>query len=224
MAEKEITHEGETYILKSGVEAIISKRISSYAEKLRARETEFESLQKQLDDASGKLGQIDTFQQRITQLEGDLKQANTRYDRHSVLSGIGVNDDSVRATFEHLHSTTAKETPFNDWVNAMKEDPSKAPLILQSFIKPQGDHQGQQQQDQNKDHKAQNQIPNQNQPPQQPARKAPPSNNGVIQTTLGMMGRDEILQRAADPAFYAANRETIKNIYSSGQQATQPRV
>ena len=46
MAEKEITHDGETYILKSGVEAIISKRISSYAEKLRARETEYESLQK----------------------------------------------------------------------------------------------------------------------------------------------------------------------------------
>jgi hypothetical protein len=214
MAEKEITQDGETYILKSTVEGIISKRLSTYASKLQSREAEFDALQSKFDEASSKLGQIDTFQQRITQLEGDLAHANTRYDRHSVLSGIGVNDESVRATFEHLHSTLGGETPFSDWVNGMKEDPSKAPLILQSFIKPQGDQTGQQQQQNNQAHNAQNPPPNPNQPPKQ-TQTAPPSNNGVIQTSIGAMGREEILNRAKDPAFYSQNRDAIKQAWSN---------
>lgn len=224
MPEKEITQDGETYILKSIVDGIVSGRVSKYSEKLRAKESELEALQAQFDEVSSKLGQIDTFQQRITQLEGELTQANSRYDRHSVLSGIGVNDESVRATFEHLHSTLGGDTPFSEWVEGMKQDPSKAPLILQSFIKPQGQEQGQQQQQNNQAHNAHGQAPNPNPPSQQPPRNPPPSNNGVIQTTVGGMGREELLNRAADPAFYKANREAILKAYQSGQQPTQPRL
>lgn len=224
MPDKEITQDGHVYILKSTVDGIVSGRVSKYSEKLRAKESELEALQAQFDEASGKLGQIDTFQQRISQLEGELSQANTRYDRHAVLSGIGVNDESVRATFEHLHSTLGGETPFSDWVNGMKEDPSKAPLILQSFIKPQGQDNANQQQQNNQVHNVQGQETNTNQQQQQQTRQAPPSNNGVIQTTQGAMGRDELLSRAADPKFYKANREAIIKAYRTGQQPTQPRL
>lgn len=217
MAVKTITHEGQEYVLKSSYDATVQgmqERISKISTQKNDALSQIEALQGSLDDMQGKLGQIDTFQQRITQLEGDLANANTRYDRHSVLSGIGVNDESVRATFEHLHSTLGGETPFSDWVNGMKEDPSTAPLILQSFIKPQGNQQGQQQQQNNQAHNAQNPPPNTQQPPKQ-TQTAPPSNNGVIQTSMGAMGREEILNRAKDPAFYSQNRDAIKQAWSN---------
>lgn len=217
MPDKEITHEGETYILKSSVDAIISKRLSTYSNKINAKETELAELQAKFDEQTSQLALSQGMQQRVSELETQLQSANTRYDRHSVLSGIGVNDDSVRATFEHIYTQQAGEQQFAEWVNAMKQDPSTAPLILQSFL---GAKQEQSPQAAAQPPQAQ---PPQAQPPQ-PTRTPPPSNNGVIQTTQGNMSRDELLNRAADPAFYRANRDAIIKVYQSGQQATQPRI
>ena len=213
MADKEITHEGNTYILKESVDAIIAKRLSTYSNKLNAKETAILELQAKFDEQTSQLALSQGLQQRVTELETQLNSANTRYDRHSVLSGIGVNDDSVRATFEHMYGQMGGEQKFGEWIETMKTDPSAAPLILQGFL--------------SADSAAAQAQPPQAQPPQaqiaQPTRTPPPSNNGVIQTTLGAMSKDELLNRAADPAFYRANRDTIREVYNSKQQPTNPR-
>ena len=223
MPDKEITHEGHTYILKDNVDAIIAKRLSTYSNKLNAKETAILELQAKFDEQTSQLALSQGLQQRVTELETQLNSANTRYDRHSVLSGIGVNDDSVRATFEHMYGQMGGEQKFGDWIETMKKDPSAAPLILQGFLSADSAAAAAQAQPP----QAQIAQPPQAQPPQaqiaQPTRTPPPSNNGVIQTTLGAMSKDELLNRAADPAFYRANRDTIREVYNSKQQPTNPR-
>ena len=223
MADKEITHEGNTYILKDSVDAIIAKRLSTYSNKLNARETALQELQTKFDEQTSQLALSQGLQQRVTELETQLNSANTRYDRHSILSGIGVNDDSVRATFEAMYGQMGGEQNFSDWISAIKSDPSTAPLILQGFLSADS-AAAQAQPLQAQPLQAQ---PLQAQPLQaqiaQPTRTPPPSNNGVIQTTLGAMSKDELLNRAADPAFYRANRDTIREVYNSKQMPTNPR-
>ena len=211
MSEKEITHDGAVYILKENVETIISSRLSTYASKLNERDTTIAAQQTTIDEQTAKLTTSDTLQSEITRLNTELNSSNTRYDRHSVLSGIGINDTSVRATFEHLYSNlTGEKPPFNDWISEMKNAPENAPLIVRSFLAEQAQ-------------------PDQPAQPNQPAQTAqsvqpnpparPAANSGVIPVGLDKMSNDDVINRASrDPQFYKEHREVIQQIYRTGNR------
>ena len=218
MGSKEITQDGETYILKSSVEGIISSRLKTYAAQIAERDGQIQEMQAKLDASTAQLGNAEKLQARVTTLEQELSQANTRYDRHSTLSTLGITDDSVRGTFEYLYSQAkddkGNQPSFSDWVDGMSKDPSKAPVVLQSFLQKQ------------EATPAPPQTPEQPQTPQapqQPRVTAPNSNGGVV-PDLSKMSNDDILSKASDPSFYRQNRELIQSIYRTGQRPTQPRT
>ena len=211
MSEKEITHDGAVYILKSNVETIISSRLSTYASKLNERDTTIAAQQTTIDEQTAKLTTGETLQSEITRLNTELNSSNTRYDRHSVLSGIGINDTSVRATFEHLYSNLdGEKPPFNDWISEMKNAPENAPLIVRSFLAEQA-QPAQPAQPNQPAQTAQSVQPN---PPARPA-----ANSGVIPVGLDKMSNDDVINRASrDPKFYREHREVIQQIYRTGNR------
>ena len=215
---KTITQDGHEYILKSTTDSIISSRISAYAAKIAERDQALATLQAQFDEQTAKLATTEQLQQRINTLETDLQSANTRYDRHSALAGLGVNDESVRGVFEHIYSTMQVEEgqakpKFADWVNGFSANPDNAPAALKPFLPKQ-----EQQQQQQPKQEAQQQE-------QRQPRQAPDSNNGVVSLNLNGMQPQQFLDRAAyDSGFYAANRDTIIKLQREQQTAKSRRV
>jgi len=208
--------EGVEYVLKSQYDSTVQgmdSRIAKLSVQKNEAETSSTSMQARLDDMQGKLGLVDNLQLQAKDLQSKLDQSNTRYDRHSLLSGLGINDDSQRSTFEMFYNQHLQSIPegqdrpqFGDWVTGLSTNPESAPLILRSVFGSQP--------------AAAPPAPEQNQPGQTPAPiqapapPAPPANIGVVGST-NTMTKSQILDRAgADPSFYRANRDMVKHLHN----------
>tara|TARA_R110000751_G_scaffold209341_1_gene313204 strand:+ start:3541 stop:4227 length:687 start_codon:yes stop_codon:yes gene_type:complete len=210
--------EGVEYVLKSKFDATIQgmdQRISKLSSQKNEAETSFATTQEQIDEMKGRLGLVDNLQKQTQDLQSKLEQSNTRYDRHSHLSGLGINDDSQRATFEMFYNQHLQGLPegqerpqFGEWVTNLSSNPADAPLILQSvFSAPPATSPA----------VASSETPAQ--PFQSiqaatPAPPAPPSNIGVV-GSQNTMSKAQILDRAAgDSQFYKQNREMVKHLHN----------
>ncbi len=215
-----ITHEGVEYILKSHVDEIVRQRIAKYSEKLTATESRLSEYQSKLDEASAKIGLVDNLTSQVESLQGELTTANSRYERHTVISQYGITDNGVRDAVEWAYeremSGRAKKDrqALGDWMQNIHDNPDNAPAVLRPFISaPQASEQTEQAaqpQMQQQMPQAQMQMPQTQM--QTPPPVAPASNNGVAAQT-GAPVPDNILQRAADPAFFAQNRDAIRQAY-----------
>ena len=213
-----ITHEGVEYIAKSHVDEIVRQRIAKYSEKLTTAESRLSEYQSKLDEASAKIGLVDNLTQQVESLQGELTTANSRYERHTVISQYGITDNGVRDAVEWAYeremSGRAKKDrqALGDWMQTIHQNPDSAPAVLRPFISaPQASEQTEQTaQPQMTQQTAQPQM--QPQMTQTPPPVAPASNNGVAAQT-GAPVPDNILQRASDPAFFAQNREAIRQAY-----------
>ena len=228
-----ITHEGVEYIAKSHVDEIVRQRIAKYSEKLTTAESRLSEYQSKLDEASAKIGLVDNLTQQVETLQGELTTANSRYERHTVISQYGITDNGVRDAVEWAYeremSGRAKKDrqALGDWMQTIHQNPDSAPSVLRPFISaPQASEQT--------DQAAQPQMQQTHNPlanattvqqltqtspqmqqqmqMQTPPPVAPASNNGVAAQT-GAPVPDNILQRASDPAFFAQNREAIRQAY-----------
>lgn len=208
-----ITHEGVEYIAKSHVDEIVRQRIAKYSEKLTTAESRLSEYQSKLDEASAKIGLVDNLTQQVESLQGELTTANSRYERHTVISQYGITDNGVRDAVEWAYeremSGRAKKDrqALGDWMQTIHQNPDSAPSVLRPFISaPQASEQT----DQAAQPQMQQQMPQTQM--QTPPPVAPASNNGVAAQT-GAPVPDNILQRASDPAFFAQNREAIRQAY-----------
>lgn len=212
-----ITHDGVEYIAKSHVDEIVRQRIAKYSEKLTTAESRLSEYQSKLDEASAKIGLVDNLTQQVESLRGELDGANSRYERHTVISQYGITDtgvrDAVEWAFEREMQGRAKKDrlPLSEWMQTIHENPDNAPAVLRPFITaPQVTETTEQTaQMQQTTPQVTPQVQMQTPPPAPPA-----SNNGVAAQT-GAPVPNDILQRAADPAFFAQNREAIRQAYYS---------
>lgn len=212
---KIITHDGAEYVLKSDYDAAktsMENRIKQLATQKNESDSKTIELQNRIDQMQGQLATGDALQNQIANLQNELTNANQRYNRHAMLSQLGITDDSVRRAFDWQYNELGDDKPaFDAWVNGLKTDPTNAPAILRSYLQP---------------NEAPAAAPLQNAAPQQMTTKAPPpSNNGVLSAQSNGLSNQQILERASmDPSFYRANRELVMSLYRTGQRPTAPRV
>lgn len=229
-----ITHDGVEYVKKTHVDEIVRQRIAKYSEKLTTAESRLSEYQSKLDESSAKIGLVDNLTQQVESLRGELTTANSRYERHTVISQYGITDNGVRDAVEWAYEREMQgrnkkdQMPLSDWMQTIHQNPESAPAVLRPFISaPQASEQTEQVAQTQLQPQMQQQMPQTQMQPQMqqqmqmpqtqmqtPPPVAPASNNGVAAQT-GAPVPNDILQRATDPAFFAQNREAIRQAYYS---------
>lgn len=214
---KTITHEGVEYIAKDHVDEIVRQRIAKYSEKLTTTESKLSEYQSRLDEQNAKIGLVDNLTSQVDNLTSQLSTANSRYDRHTVISQYGITDGGVRDAVEwsyerEMQGRTKKDRePLSDWLKSIHDSPDSAPAVLRPFITaPQVGDAEQAAPVPPAQQTLQQQTLQQN----QQNTPAPTSNRGVAAGT-GAPVPNDILKRATDPAFYAQNRDAIRQAFYS---------
>lgn len=130
--------EGVEYVAKSDLEAAFKDRISKLSARAVQAEEQAQALQTELDNTTGRLGSLDTLQAKIEDLQTQLTDANTRYDRHNAMAQNGFTDPEIREAVEWAYNKamqgTETPTPLADWLAGIKSDPSTAPVILRPHL------------------------------------------------------------------------------------------
>ena len=130
--------EGVEYVAKSDMEAAVKDRISKLSARAVQAEEAAQALQTELDNQTGKLGSLDTLQSKIEDLQAQLTDANTRYDRHNAMAQNGFTDPELRDAVEWAYNKAMQgndqPTPLADWLASIKADPSNAPLVLRPHL------------------------------------------------------------------------------------------
>ena len=221
---KTFTHDGVEYVAKSHVDEIVRQRIAKYSEKLTSAEAQLSEYQSRLDEASAKIGLVDNLTQQVESLRSELDGANSRYERHTVISQYGITDNGVRDAVEWAYDremsgrTKKDRQPLSDWLQTIHNEPESAPAVLRPFITAPAASESA-----SAEVAAQQSMPQTQMPPQTqqslsntpvPAPVAPASNNGVA-SGQAVPAPNDLLSRATDPAFYAQNREAIRQAFYS---------
>jgi hypothetical protein len=219
---KTITHEGETYVLKSEMDSAIQSRIQKLSARAAEAESQVQSLQSELDSVSGRLGALDNLQGQIETLKGQLETANGRFDRYQAVSKYGLTDpdhlELVEWQYSRSMSTLSKkdQLPLGEWLESLVQDPSKAPLAIRPHLQ-----------------SLQTSAPSQETaPPSQEAAPqmqtirpesslqapAPPKmNSGALQAPPVT---DNLVDRGLkDLEFYRQNRDAIKNAFFQNRRS-----
>lgn len=136
MRTKEI--EGVEYVAKADIEAAVQARISKLSARAVQAEETAQALQTELDTQSGKLGSLDTLQSKIEDLQAQLTDANSRYDRHNAMAQNGFTDPELRDAVEWAYNKAMqgaeKPMALADWLASIKADPTNAPLVLRPHL------------------------------------------------------------------------------------------
>ena len=201
-----INHEGHEYVLKADIENAFKDRIQKLSARAIQAEEQTKAFQDQLDNQSGELDKITKLSSRVQELEGELDNANNRYSRHTAMADLGIVDSEVRELVEWQYEKATKgddKAPgLNEWLAAMKEDPTKAPITLRHHLtakEPSAATEA-----------VTDQVTEQVQP-DQPVLIAPKTNTGA--TVAPVQSSDMVKRGLEDFDFYKANREAIRTAY-----------
>ena len=135
--------EGVEYIQKDHVDEIVRQRIAKYSERLAQTESKLGDYESQLDEAKAKMGLVDNLTSQVESLQGELKTANSRYERHTTISQFGINDGDVRDMVEWQYdramANLAKKdrVGLGEWLESIKSNPTTAPSTLRPFFEQQ---------------------------------------------------------------------------------------
>ena len=211
--------EGQTWILKSDVDGLVQKRISSVSERARAAET-------QLTEMKGQIAQAQTATAQFEAVSGELAQIRQQFDRHRTMSGSGFSDPEIIAAVgwsydRQIANMAKKDRPtLGAWLEGIKADPSTAPAVLRPHLQP-AQAPPQAQQFQQPPQAQQFQQPHAAQiPPAQP--QIPTPNNGAIAQSPDPSAGDLLTKGLTDPEFYSQNRDRIRDAWFHQQGKTPP--
>lgn len=224
---KTFTHEGVEYVAKSHVDEIVRQRIAKYSEKLTSAEAQLSEYQSRLDEASAKIGLVDNLTQQVETLRGELDGANSRYERHTVISQYGITDNGVRDAVEWAYDREMQgrnkkdRQSLSEWMQTIHDQPDAAPAVLRPFIQSPSMSETGDQSAPVETIPGQQAMPPQTQamPPQ--TKPTPPASNNGVATSQGAPAQNDLLTRATDPAFFAQNREAIREAYYSQKGKTE---
>jgi len=199
---KTIEHEGQTFVLKADIENAFKDRIQKLSARAIQAEEAAKAIQDQLDNQSGELEKIQKLSTRVQELEGELENANSRYSRHTAMADLGIVDAEVRELVEWQYEKAtkgdAKAPALNEWLAAMKEDPTKAPITLRPHLQNQAAAPAE---------AVTEAAPEAAPAPEQPALIAPKTNTGPAPAQVQS---SDMLKRGADDfECYKANRDAI---------------
>jgi hypothetical protein len=200
-----INHEGVEYVLKADIEAAFKDRISKLSSRAIQAEEAAKALQESLDNQSGELQKISKLQEKVSTLEQSLTDAESKYSRVSMLSEQGFTDPELREAVEWAYQRSKSESPLDEWIKGIKENPDNAPLVLRPHL----------QSKQATPPTAEGSNPEAVAPTAEPIASPsllPPKTNTGAKPAPVQSG--DILKRAAqDSEFYAQNREAIKKAW-----------
>lgn len=205
---KTIEHEGQTFVLKADIENAFKDRIQKLSARAIQAEEAAKAIQEQYDNQSGELEKIQKLSSRVQELEGELENANNRYSRHTAMADLGIVDAEVRELVEWQYEKAtkgdAKAPALNEWLAAMKKDPSSAPVTLRPHL-----------QTETAAAEPSSEATVESTPApvieDQPALIAPKTNTG---TAPAPMQSTNLLNRGADDfEFYKANRDAIRKAW-----------
>lgn len=201
-----INHEGVEYVLKADIEAAFKDRISKLSSRAIQAEEAAKALQDNLDNQSGELQKISKLQEKVTTLEQSLTDAESKYSRVSMLSEQGFTDPELREAVEWAYQRSKSESPLDEWIKGIKENPENAPLVLRPHLQkkaPEGTAEGS---------PTEAAAPNmQAESIASPSLLPPRTNKGAKPAPVQS---GDILKRASqDIEFYAQNREAIKKAW-----------
>lgn len=206
---KTINHEGQEYVLKTDMENAFKDRIQKLSARALQAEEAAATIQDQLDNQSGELSKIQKLSSRVQELEQELENANSRYTRHTAMSELGITDPDVRELVEwqYERATKGEDKPpsLNEWLSAMKDDPSSAPVTLRPHL------QTQTAEPVATDESVIGEPAPAAEPEESPALIAPKTNTGTAPAPL--QSTDILARGAEDFEFYRANREAIRKAY-----------
>jgi len=207
---KTIEHEGQTFVLKTEIEAAFKERISKLSARAIQAEEQAKALQDNLDNQSGELEKISKLQEKVSTLEASLQDAESKYSRVSMLSEQGFTDPELREAVEWAYQRSKSEASLEDWIKTIKENPEQAPLVLKPHLQAK---------------KAPEASPEASPEAVQmesapmasaevsPSLLPPKTNTGAKPAPIQ---HGDILSRGIkDPEFYAANRDAIKKAWKA---------
>lgn len=206
---KTIEHEGQTFVLKADIENAFKDRIQKLSARAIQAEEAAKAIQEQYDNQSGELEKIQKLSTRVQELEGELENANNRYSRHTAMADLGIVDAEVRELVEWQYEKAtkgdAKAPALNEWLAAMKADPSTAPVTLRPHLQTETATAA-------AEPSSEPTVESTPAPvTEQPALIAPKTNTG---TTPAPMQSTNLLNRGADDfEFYKANRDAIRKAW-----------
>ena len=205
---KTIEHEGQTFVLKADIENAFKDRIQKLSARAIQAEEAAKAIQEQFDNQSGELEKIQKLSTRVQELEGELENANNRYSRHTAMADLGIVDAEVRELVEWQYEKAtkgdAKAPALNEWLAAMKADPSTAPVTLRHHLQTETAAT---------ESTTESTVESTPAPmiEEQPALIAPKTNTG---TTPAPMQSTNLLNRGADDfEFFKANRDAIRKAW-----------
>jgi hypothetical protein len=204
--------DGVEYIAKEQVDGLIQEKISKYAKRAREAETKVEEMNEQLIQASEKLKTVDSLTEQIYTLKDELSNANTKYERHSAIAELGIQDPDVRDALEWQYQRSNTDESFGDWMKGLKENPENAPSFLRSHFQS------------NEPPKMENTpVENVETTKETPQPKTPPKTNAKTVQSNNTETQKDILSRGlTDPDFYKQNRDAIRQAWfkQSGSKPT----
>ena len=205
---KTIEHEGQTFVLKADIENAFKDRIQKLSARAIQAEEAAKAIQEQFDNQSGELEKIQKLSTRVQELEGELENANNRYSRHTAMADLGIVDAEVRELVEWQYEKAtkgdAKAPALNEWLAAMKADPSTAPVTLRPHLQTETAAA---------EPSSEPTVESTPAPmtEDQPALIAPKTNTG---TAPAPVQSSDMLKRGADDfEFYKANRDAIRKAW-----------
>lgn len=196
--------DGIEYIAKENVDGLIQEKISKYAKRARESESRVEEINQQLIDAGEKLKTVDQLTEQIYTLKDELSNANTKYDRHSAIAELGIQDPDVRDALEWQYQRTNTDESFGDWMKGLKENPDNAPSFLRSHFTTSNEAP---KMESNVVQSAET-IKETPQP-----KQAPKTNTKTIQSNNTETQKDILSRGLTDPDFYKQNRDAIRQAW-----------
>jgi hypothetical protein len=204
--------DGVEYIAKEQVDGLIQEKISKYAKRAREAETKVEEMNEQLIQAGEKLKTVDSLTEQIYTLKDELSNANTKYERHSAIAELGIQDPDVRDALEWQYQRSNTDESFGDWMKGLKENPENAPSFLRSHFQS------------SEPPKMENKpVENVETTKETPQPKTPPKTNAKTVQSNNTETQKDILSRGlTDPDFYKQNRDAIRQAWfkQSGSKPT----
>jgi len=204
--------DGIEYISKDQVDGLIQDKISKYAKRAREAENKVEEINERLMEAGEKLKTVDNLTEQIYTLKDELTNANTKYERHSAIAELGIQDPDVRDALEWQYQRSNTDESFGDWMKGLKENPENAPSFLRTHF-------------QSSEPPKMENTPVENvetikESPQ--PKQAPKTNAKTIQSNNTETSKDILSRGLTDPDFYKQNRDAIRQAWfkQSGSKPT----
>jgi hypothetical protein len=203
--------DGVEYIAKENVDGLIQEKISKYAKRAREAETKVEEMNEHLIQAGEKLKTVDQLTEQIYTLKDELSNANTKYERHSAIAELGIQDPDVRDALEWQYQRSNTDESFGDWMKGLKENPENAPSFLRSHFQS------------SEPPKMENTpVENVETTKETPQPKTPPKTNAKTVQSNNTETQKDILSRGLnDPDFYKQNRDAIRQAWFN-QSGSKP--